>query len=157
MSLSASKTERLKQITAEVQEILGGCVHPDGRPMTFSELEDDCIEAGDLLTAGVIKRRVAQRETSQDGGRCPSCQRPGERLPDDEVRVLQTDRDEVGWMEPAFYCDHWKESRIGLLANMSGPRQDVDPQPELPPGLRYQGIAETLSEIGKTGSRSDRC
>lgn len=51
--------------------------------------------------------------------------------------------------------DHWKESRIGLLANLSGPRQDVDPQPELPPELRYQGIAETLSEIGKTGSKCE--
>lgn len=110
MSLSASKRERLKQIAAEVQEILGGCVRPDGRPMTFSELEDECIEAGDLLTAGVIERRVAQRETSQDGGRCPSCQRPGERLPDDEVRVLQTDRGEVGWMEPSFYCRRCRRS-----------------------------------------------
>ena len=55
MSLSASKRERLKQIAAEVQEILGGCVHPDGRPMTFAELEDECVEAGDLLTAGVIE------------------------------------------------------------------------------------------------------
>ena len=104
MRLSASKRERLKRIAAEVQEILGGCVHPDGRPMTFSELEDECIEAGDLLTAGVLERRVTQRETPQSEGRCPSCQRAGSRLPDDEVRVLQTDRGEVGWMEPAFYC-----------------------------------------------------
>lgn len=104
MGLSASKRERLRQIAAEVQEILGGCVHADGRPMTFSELEDECIEAGDLLTAGVLERRVTQRETPQNEGGCPSCQRAGARLPDDEVRVLQTDRGEVGWMEPAFYC-----------------------------------------------------
>jgi hypothetical protein len=51
--------------------------------------------------------------------------------------------------------EHWKESRIGLLASMSGPRHDVDPQPELPPELRYQAIAETLSEIGKTGSKCE--
>ncbi len=110
MSLSANQRERLKQIVAEVQEILGGCLHPDGRPMTFSELEDECIEAGDLLTAGVIERRVAQRETPQDGCGCPSCRRPGARLPDDEVRVLQTDRGEVGWMEPTFYCDRCRRS-----------------------------------------------
>lgn len=110
MSLSSSKKERLKQIVAEVQKIMGGCVHPDGRPMTFSELEDECIEAGDLLTAGVIERRVAQRETSQDGCRCPSCQRPGTRLPDDEVRVLQTDRGEVAWMESAFFCRYCRRS-----------------------------------------------
>ena len=110
MSLSASKKERLKQIAAEVQEIMGGCVRPDGRPMTFSELEDECIEAGDLLTAGVIERRVAQRETSQDGWCCPSCQRLGTRLPDDEVRVLQTDRGEVAWMESAFFCRYCRQS-----------------------------------------------
>ena len=97
MSLSASKRERLKQIAAEVQEILGGCVHPDGRPMTFSELEDECIEAGDLLTAGVLERRVTQREAPQSESRCPSCQRAGARLADDEVRVLQTDRGLPQW------------------------------------------------------------
>jgi hypothetical protein len=112
MSLSASRRERLKQIVAEVEEILGGCVHPDGRPMTFSELEDECIEAGDLLTAGVIERRVTQRETPQDGCCCPSCQRPGTRLPEDEdeVRVLQTDRGEVAWREPIFECRHCRRS-----------------------------------------------
>jgi hypothetical protein len=110
MSLSASNRERLKQIAAEVQEILGGCVHSDGRPMTFSELEDECIEAGDLLTAGVIEQRIAQREAPQEECCCPSCQRPGARLPDDEVRVLQTDRGDVAWMEPAFFCRHCRRS-----------------------------------------------
>jgi hypothetical protein len=110
MNLSASKRERLKQMAAEVQEILGGCVHPDGRPMTFSELEDECVEAGDLLTAGVIERRVAQRETPQGECCCPSCQRSGTRLPEDEVRVLQTDRGEVAWMEPTFYCRDCRRS-----------------------------------------------
>jgi hypothetical protein len=51
--------------------------------------------------------------------------------------------------------EHWKESRIGLLASMSGPRHESDPQPELPPELRYAAIAETLSEIGKTGSKCE--
>ena len=110
MGLSASKRERLKQIAAEVQEILGGCEHPDGRPMTFSELEDECIEAGDLLTAGVIEQRVAQREVLQDGCCCPTCQRAGTPLAEDEARVLQTDRGEVTWMEPAFYCRYCRRS-----------------------------------------------
>ena len=110
MSLSASKRERLRQIAAEVQEILGGCVRPDGRPMTFSELEDECIEAGDLVTAGVIERRVGQREIPTDGCACPTCQRPGTRLSDDEARVLQTDRGEVTWMEPALYCRYCRRS-----------------------------------------------
>jgi hypothetical protein len=31
-------------------------------------------------------------------------------LPDDEVRVLQTDRGEVAWMEPTFECRHCRRS-----------------------------------------------
>jgi hypothetical protein len=51
--------------------------------------------------------------------------------------------------------EHWKESRIGLLARMTGERHEDDPQPVLPPELRYEAIAETLSEIGKTGAELD--
>ncbi|MBN1909666.1 MAG: hypothetical protein JW818_08005 [Pirellulales bacterium] len=49
--------------------------------------------------------------------------------------------------------DHWKESRIGLLASMSGDRHENDPQPELPSALRYEAVAEKLSDIGKTGAK----
>lgn len=48
---------------------------------------------------------------------------------------------------------HWKESRIALLAKMSGPQHAVDPQPELPQALRYSAAAEKLAEIGKTGRK----
>lgn len=51
--------------------------------------------------------------------------------------------------------EHWKESRIGLLASMSGERHEVDPQPTLPPELRYEAMADKLSEIGKTGAKLD--
>jgi hypothetical protein len=51
--------------------------------------------------------------------------------------------------------EHWKESRIGLLARMSGAQYDSDPQPDLPPELRYAAMAEKLSEIGKTGAKLD--
>lgn len=51
--------------------------------------------------------------------------------------------------------EHWKESRIGLLAGMSGPSHARDPQPTLPPELRYEAMAEKLSEIGRTGRRQD--
>jgi hypothetical protein len=51
--------------------------------------------------------------------------------------------------------DRWKESRIGLLASMSGSHHESDPQPELPPELCYDAIAETLSEMGKTGSKCE--
>ena len=55
MKLSATQRERLEQIAQEAKEIMGGCLRPDGRPMTFAELEDECIEAGDLLTAAVLQ------------------------------------------------------------------------------------------------------
>ncbi len=51
--------------------------------------------------------------------------------------------------------EHWKESRIGLLASMSGTLHDSDPQPQLPPELSYQAMAEKLAEIGKTGGKLD--
>ena len=47
----------------------------------------------------------------------------------------------------------WKESRIGLLATMSGAEHTSDPQPVLPPELRYTAMAETLAQIGKTGAK----
>jgi hypothetical protein len=51
--------------------------------------------------------------------------------------------------------EHWKESRIGLLVSMSGEQHDSDPQPTLPPELRYQAMADKLSDIGKTGAKLD--
>jgi len=48
---------------------------------------------------------------------------------------------------------HWKESRIGLLASMSSERFDADPQPHLPAELSYDAMAETLAEMGKTGAK----
>jgi hypothetical protein len=51
--------------------------------------------------------------------------------------------------------EHWKESRIGLLASMCGEEHEVDPQPTLPPELRYNAMADTLAEMGKTGARLD--
>ena len=104
MGLSATQRKRLQQITAEVKDIVGGCLHDDGRPMTFAELEEECIEAGDLLTAAVLQQRVAERQTPEEAPCCPTCQRPGTPDADDEARVLQTDRGEVAWMEPAYFC-----------------------------------------------------
>lgn len=51
--------------------------------------------------------------------------------------------------------EHWKESRIGLLARMCGEQHAADPQPILPPELRYDAMADVLSEIGKTGAKLD--
>jgi hypothetical protein len=52
--------------------------------------------------------------------------------------------------------EHWKESRIGILARMSGEQYANDPQLVLPPELRYDVVAEKLTEIGKTGGKLDQ-
>jgi len=51
--------------------------------------------------------------------------------------------------------EHWKESRIGLLVSMSGAQHESDPQPNLPAELRYEALADKLTEIGKTGAKLD--
>ncbi len=110
MGLSTKQRDRLREIAEEVKEMMGGCLHDDGTPMTFAELEEECIEAGDLLTAGVLQERVAQRQTPEEAPCCPTCQRQGTPQADDEARVLQTDRGEVTWMEPAYYCRDCRRS-----------------------------------------------
>ena len=110
MGLSDTQRDRLRQIADEVKEIVGGCLHADGRPMTFAELEEECIEAGDLLTASVLQQRVAQRQMPDDAPCCPTCHREGIPDSDDEARVLQTDRGEVGWMEAAYHCRSCRRS-----------------------------------------------
>jgi hypothetical protein len=102
MSLSARQRQRLVEMSGELQEMLGGCTHADGCPKTFAELEDECVEAADLF--------AGERELPEDACRCPECQRPGERLPDAEQRLLQADCGDVAWQEPAFYCRRCRRS-----------------------------------------------
>ena len=109
MRLSAANRKRLKEIAQEVREIVGGCLHPDGRPMTFAELEDECIEAGDLLTSLTLEQRVSERQPPLQAPCCPICDLPGERGAD-EPRVVQADRGEVSWMEPSYYCRHCRRA-----------------------------------------------
>ena len=104
MKLSASQRGRLDKIVAELNEIVGGCSHPDGRPKTFAELEEECIGIGDLLTAAVLQQRVGQRPKPAGTCSCPTCNHSGTLIPEEEVRLLQTDRGEVSWSEPVYYC-----------------------------------------------------
>ncbi len=110
MNLSVDQRRRLSDLTEELHEILGNSLHPDGRPMTFAELEDECIEVGDLLTATVLQQRVSERSAPEESPCCPSCDRPPSPLADDEARVLQTDRGEVAWMESAYECSHCRRN-----------------------------------------------
>ena len=109
MRLSGAQRKRLQEIAREAQEIVGGCLHPNGRPMTFAELEDECIEAGDLLAATMLEQRVSERQPAAQPVCCPTCDRVGVRSAD-EPRVLETDRGEVSWMEPTYHCRHCRRS-----------------------------------------------
>ena len=109
MKLSAAQRKRLEELAREMQEIVGGCVAEDGRPLTFDELEEECIEAGDYVTARLLQERVAKRAIPAEARCCPGCERPGQPATD-EPRVLQTDRGEVTWMEPTFYCRHCRRA-----------------------------------------------
>jgi hypothetical protein len=64
-------------------------------------------------------------------------------------------RHRVAGKRSARKGEHWKESRVGLLASMSGKQYDDDPHPQLPTALRYGAVAEKLSDIGKTGAKLD--
>lgn len=109
MGLSGSQRRRLAEIAEEIRDIVGGCMHPDGRPMTFAELEDECIEAGDFLTASVLQTRVAERQPPDETPCCPTCDRQGKRC-QNEPRVVETDRGEVSWLEPSYYCRYCRRS-----------------------------------------------
>ena len=109
MGLSMEKRKCVRELVSKAKEIVGGCLHSDGRPMTFAELEDECIEFGDLFTAELILERVVEREPDAPSPSCPSCGRAGKRLPD-EPRLIETDRGEVGWKEPAYYCNCCRQS-----------------------------------------------
>lgn len=114
MGLSVAKRRRLQELVGEAREILGGCLHPDGRPKAFAELEDECIEIGDLFTTELLLGRIAERDPDAPSACCPTCGRVGERSPD-EPRILQTDRGEIGWSEPAYYCRCCRQSFFPTL------------------------------------------
>jgi hypothetical protein len=110
MDLSLDQRRRLQELVREAQEIVGGCLAGDGRPKTFSELEDECVELGDLFTAELLLKRITARDPEAPSACCPTCGRAGKRLVLDEPRLLQTDRGEVGWAEPAYYCHPCRQS-----------------------------------------------
>jgi hypothetical protein len=108
MGLSVAQRTRLAELAREAKEVIGDSVRDDGQPTTFAELEDECVEAGDLLTALMLQESVKDRQPIKQAC-CPSCDRQGE-VNQDEPRVLETDRGEVAWMESAFYCRHCRRS-----------------------------------------------
>jgi len=110
MGLSAAQRDRLAELSREAGEIVGGCLHSDGRPMTSAELEEECIEAGDFFTTAILQQRVAGREPPEQIPCCPDCGRPGDLDSACEPRILQTDRGEVSWLEQSYFCRHCRRS-----------------------------------------------
>ncbi len=110
MKLSSEQRRRVEAIVGELQEMLGPNVGQDGRAKTFDELEDECIAVGDWVTSQVLQQRVATSGAPVESPCCPDCQRPGERLPEDEVRILQTSRGEAAWCEAGWFCRRCRRS-----------------------------------------------
>jgi len=110
MNLSAEQRRRAEALVDQMQDMLGANYWSDGRAKTFDELEGECAEVGDWLTSQVLQRRVGTPSTAHESPCCPDCQRPGERLPDDEVRIVQTSRGEAAWSEAGWFCRRCRRS-----------------------------------------------
>ena len=116
MSLSPKQRDRLRALAREAEEILSESKQPHDRPMTFAELEDASIEAGDLMTAFMMQAEIESRPLSAETVGCPTCEQAAEAQAEKEPRVLQTDRGEVTWLETAYYCRRCRRSFFPAVA-----------------------------------------
>jgi len=153
-----------------------------GATASFPQAEEDLFNLADLsISSERIRRachrvgneRIAEHEAEQSAyqslplpgqisGKRDDVDAPGIAcVMADGGRYQQLDRDALdrdggGKSQPsARKGEHWKESRIGILLSLSGDSYGTDPQPQLPPELCYDAMAETLAEIGKTGAKLD--
>lgn len=116
MSLSQQQRSRLHDLAREAQEILSENKQPNDRPMTFAELEDASIEAGDFMTALMMQAEIESRSPASESPCCPTCEQAGETQAEQEARVLQTDRGEVTWLESTYYCRRCRRSFFPAVA-----------------------------------------
>ena len=111
MALTAEQRRRIAQIAKEMNELTGGWARPDGSPKTFAEIENDTIEATDLLAAESMQLAAQGRsEAPPEACSCSLCGRAAMRQADDEPRLVQTDRGEVGWTETTYYCRRCRQA-----------------------------------------------
>ena len=115
MNLSQLQRGRLQELAREAQEILSASPQPGDQPMTFAELEEVSIEAGDIMTAVMMQAEIETRSLVKESGAneppcCPTCEQVGELQAEQEARVLQTDRGEVTWLESTYYCRRCRRS-----------------------------------------------
>jgi uncharacterized protein with PIN domain len=104
MTFSSQGRERIKEVARDLIKLVDADKKQTGRRFTFAELEDDSIEATDLLSQLMMEERLAQQNSSpQLSVCCPKCV---SQIPRDvdEPRAMQTDRGEVTWTEPTYSC-----------------------------------------------------
>lgn len=116
MSLSQKQQVRLQELAREAQKILSESQQPNDRPMTFAELEEASIEAGDFMTALMMQAEIENRSPTDEPACCPTCEQTGQPQAEMEPRVLQTDRGEVTWLESAYYCRRCRRSFFPAVA-----------------------------------------
>jgi hypothetical protein len=116
MSLSKEQRGCLRELACQAQGILSESQQSGGRPMTFAELEEASIEAGDFMTAMMMQAEIEQRPPAAQPPCCPTCERAGELQAEPEARVLQTDRGEVAWLESSYYCRRCRRSFFPSVA-----------------------------------------
>ena len=110
MALSPEQRRRIAAFASEAREILFEDSANGADPLTFAQLEDTCIEAGDLFSLLALQGQVDEQTEDVPEACCPDCEKEGVRQPDDEARVLETDRGEVQWTESNFYCSRCRRA-----------------------------------------------
>lgn len=157
--------------------VLAKMVYSGTSAVSFGEASNDLAKLADLAVSDERVRRacthtasdrIDQHQQLQDAYQSKSLPEQAHGKPADveapEIACVMSDGGRYQHLDrslparknrSAHKGEHWKESRIGLLASMSGERYEVDPQPTLPPELCYQAMADKLSEIGKTRAELD--
>ena len=110
MGLSAADRSRVRELAAELKDLVGGSRHADGRAKTFDELEEESIEVSDLLCEAMLGSLVDDTDEPSGTCRCPKCDRVCPRRHDDEPRVVEADRGTVTWNEAEYFCRRCRRS-----------------------------------------------
>jgi hypothetical protein len=157
--------------------VLAKMVYAGTSAGSFAAACGDLMHLADLSISAERVRRACQRVGHQRIEHHQRMQRAfeGKPLPQQaggapegveppEIACVMGDGGRYQFLDRSLPCeprpsarkgDHWKESRIGVLLSMSGPSHACDPQPTLPPELRYEAIADKLSEMGRSGRAPD--
>lgn len=109
MAISLKDRARIKELAAELSQIVGGARRADGSHKTFDEIESEAIEMTDLLATELMEQ--AADSEPPEACRCPRCDAVGKLVDRDrEPIILETDRGEVGWMTTEYFCRRCRRS-----------------------------------------------